>query len=63
MTEFSLHKPASDFNKEDKGGDGNVRYKYGKRQNQKANYRHGKQPRGTGTIGSGGTQTKGLGKA
>lgn len=63
MTEYSVHKPASEFNKQEKGGDENVRYKGGKRQNIKANYRHGKQPRGTGSVGSGGTQNKGIGRA
>ena len=63
MTEYKLTKPSSDFNKQDKGGDESVRYKYGKRQSIKANYRHGKQPRGTGSIGSGGTQNKGIGRA
>ena len=65
MTEYSKHKPSSTFvNKvTDKGGDENVRYKLGKRQNIKANYKLGKMPRGTGSVGSANKQTKGIGKA
>lgn len=60
MTKYGISKPKSNWEKSDDIR-GDVKYRHGKRQDTVKDYRHGKVPRGTGSIGSGGTQTKGSG--
>ena len=66
MTEYRKVTPSSKWTggKFDTGGDSDVSYVGGKRQTVKSSsHKLGKIPRGKGTIGSGGKQTKGRGKA